>query len=724
MATEHARSHAGFEGPVLKAEDDRYGYTAIAQGLARSISTLDENISTVIGIEGKWGSGKTSLLNLLTDHLKTQVPATTQIVVFSPWVNSPDVSPVTALLVHIAARLSRLESPLKKQKGRLSPLAEDLLNYARQTSRSLAPLTRFGSKFVPWMGIIADGMEAMAETELGRQEKTAAELRADIERQIVSLGVSFIVLIDDLDRLEPAQAVEVLRMVRSVADFSQFRYVMCYDRDVLAHAVETGLCVHNGKLYLQKIIPLSFSLPRLESFDLRREFREGALTIWREVNEAGPDDDEIGTLSYYSEVYGEALSTPREVSQALNAIRFRYPGLRDYIYYPDLCLMQLMAIVNPDLAIWVEHYLTEWSIVENRDGHVQDEEKKQLTEKLVTALAKFGVIRARSVWELHDWLPGISGFDDKTLSLFAKSGQEDKELASTQRRLSSPIYWRFYFSFSAPQNVMSDTDIQDILSLAASDYASLERRLLSSVTANGVSSRTWFEHILTRLTPHLTLSAGPRAQRNLLKFLLCCSDRIIPFYRERDIFFRQHDLGIDTLASQLITQLKKGQNATAMPWISRLFREAGAFAWATIYLSHLSRRGDGDPVSRAELAQLQLMMRVRLSDREISEKLAEIPCLMSFIYAWRDTACLEEVTRWLEGNHMDDRTFLRMLLNLRTAVSSSDAGAYLRLDLQGLQKIFGVEGIESRLERIKEKEETALLGMLTDVETAIRLNNV
>lgn len=67
MATENALSHAGFEGPVLEAEDDRYGYTAIAEGLARSINVLDENVNTVIGIEGQWGSGKTSLLNLLNN---------------------------------------------------------------------------------------------------------------------------------------------------------------------------------------------------------------------------------------------------------------------------------------------------------------------------------------------------------------------------------------------------------------------------------------------------------------------------------------------------------------------------------------------------------------------------------------------------------------------------------------------------------------------------------
>lgn len=65
MVTGTQISRAGFEGPVMMPEDDRYGFTAISEGLARSICALDENISTVIGIEGRWGSGKTSLLNLL-----------------------------------------------------------------------------------------------------------------------------------------------------------------------------------------------------------------------------------------------------------------------------------------------------------------------------------------------------------------------------------------------------------------------------------------------------------------------------------------------------------------------------------------------------------------------------------------------------------------------------------------------------------------------------------
>ena len=724
MATENALSRAGFEGPVLKAEDDRYGYTAIAEGLARSISALDENVSTVIGIEGQWGSGKTSLLNLLTDQLKAQVPATTQIVVFSPWVNSPDESPVNALMMTIAARLARLDTSVMAQTGKLAPLAENILNYAQQTSRRLAPVTRFAGNFFPGLGLVADGMDALADTGLSGREKTAAELRADIEDKIAALGVSFIVVIDDLDRLEPAQAVEVLRMVRSVADFSRFRYVMCYDRDVLAHAVETALQVQNGALYLQKIIPLSFSLPRPENFALRSEFYRGALTIWQEVSGPVTEHESLQLFSHYVDVYGAGLGTPREVNQVLNAIRFRYPGLRDYVYFPDLCLLQLISVVNPAFASWVEQYLTVWSVVESRDGIAHEEVQNALEAELAEALKKFGPSRAGSLWELRAWLPGVSGFKPDHLRLFENITLPETEHYRQKHRLCSSEYWRYYFSYSSPQNVMSDEDISAIIELAASDYPGLKRRLLDSVTSNGVSSRTWFEHILTRLSPSVTAGAEASVKRNFLKFFFSCSDQVLPWYRKRDIFFRQEKTGIDGMVSQLALQMLDQQRSQTIQFLTRCFRRTRAFVWATVFLRNISANsGQGNAVfTQDEITLFSNALNQRLQEKHIRKKMPDVPYLATFLYAWRDIAVEQTVAQWISGVDQSDRDFLKMLLNLRTAVSSSNQGDYLRLDLDVICTVFGITGLMERFEDIKVRQEANLTGMIREVDDAILLN--
>ncbi|MDE4647759.1 KAP family P-loop NTPase fold protein [Klebsiella quasipneumoniae] len=717
-------SRAGFEGPVDAVKDDRYGFTAIAQGLAASICALDENISTVIGIEGRWGAGKTSLMYLLSTQLKCLLPPETQIIPYSPWLNSPDESPVTSLLLTIAARLERFDVPAGNQSSSPPTLTENILNYAQQTSRRLVPLTRFAGHFFPGMELVADGMDALSNTDLSRREKTTAELRRDIENRMAKLGVSFIVLIDDLDRLEPAQAIEILRMVRSVADFARLRYVMCYDREVLAHAVETALEVQNGALYLQKIIPLSFSLPRPENFALRREFHRGALVIWEEVYGPLTDNDSLQILSHYIDVYGERLCTPREVNQILNAIRFRYPGLRDYVYFPDLCLVQLISVVNPDFAGWVERYLTVWSVVENKDGISHEEEEKALIAELTESLMKFGPSRAGSLWELQDWLLSISGSDSDHLRLFETISLQETERCRQKRRLSSSEYWSYYFSFSSPQNVMSDADISAIIQLAASDYSSLKKRLLDSVTSNGVSSRTWFEHILTRLSPTITEGAAASAKRNLLKFFFSDSDLVLPWYRKRDLFFSQEKIGIDGLVSQLALQMISKHRSQAIQYIDRCFRHTRAFVWATVFLRNLLNNADQkDSVfTRDEISRFCTTLSERLQERKIQNQIPEVPYLASFLYAWRDITNEKTVTQWLSGVELSDSNFLKMLLNLRMPVRSSNLGDYLRLDLDRLIIVFGVTGLKERFKDIKDRHDVSLTVMIDEIEEAVRLN--
>lgn len=65
-----------------------------------------------------------------------------------------------------------------------------------------------------------------------------------------------------------------------------------------------------------------------------------------------------------TDTYGAALSTPREIHQAINSLIFLYPGMRDFVYFPDLCLLQLIRVTNPALYDWTEHYLTERSVIE------------------------------------------------------------------------------------------------------------------------------------------------------------------------------------------------------------------------------------------------------------------------------------------------------------------------------------------------------------------------
>ncbi|KAL0568007.1 hypothetical protein ABG067_009528, partial [Albugo candida] len=53
---------------------DRLGFTDVAARVAASLVDHASDAGFVIGLDGKWGSGKSSLLHLISDALEKQLP--------------------------------------------------------------------------------------------------------------------------------------------------------------------------------------------------------------------------------------------------------------------------------------------------------------------------------------------------------------------------------------------------------------------------------------------------------------------------------------------------------------------------------------------------------------------------------------------------------------------------------------------------------------------------
>lgn len=440
--------------------EDRYGFTHIATELARAIKEIGREGSAVIGIEGAWGTGKTSLLNLLRTALDKQQEARTFVLTISPWLNGSDTPLVASLLLPVAGIIAAEEErrlPAKKwaflrRKKALTDTARTMMDYIRATARNLAPVAPIAA-LNPDIPDLTAALKAVADSSwLKEKEKTTADMRDEIARKIEELDLSFIVLLDDLDRLEPAQAVEVIRLVKSVADFPRFRYLLCYDKAVLSQAISQGLGVTDGSLYLQKIVQISFGLPRPESFALRQQFLKDADALYQTVNDSPPEKGMLADLTTVANIYGATLKTPREVQTVLNALRFRYSGMRDYVYFPDLCFLQLLRTTNSGLYDWVEEYLSERNVVQADDGQVSDEEQKALVDSLEHHLKRYFPAAAHSVSALSQWVPGIvDGLADHKVKLFARTGPQESAMQTAGKRLGSQAYWRYYFAFSAPQ---------------------------------------------------------------------------------------------------------------------------------------------------------------------------------------------------------------------------------------------------------------------------------
>ncbi|MEQ5128083.1 P-loop NTPase fold protein [Providencia alcalifaciens] len=726
--------------PVADHSEDRYGFRHVAQQLAHAIAGIGREGSAVIGIEGAWGAGKTSLLSLLRTALENRQENKTHILMISPWLDGEGNSPVESLLIPIAAiianeeenRLSASQRRRHKQKKSLTSTAETILHYTKSTARRMAPIAE-AAALIPGVPNASGALKAISNADLNGMRKTTAEMRTEISKKIADLDLSFIILLDDLDRLEPSQTIEIIRMVKSVADFPRFRYILCYDKKVLAQAIKLGLGVPDGEQYLQKIVQISFSLPRPESFELRREFLLGSIKIFESVNKEPIKENILNDLKQVTNIYGSNLKTPREVQLALNGIFFRYGGIRDYVYLPDLCFLQLIRTTNNGLYDWIEEYLTERAVVESGDGRVSEEEQKLLVKQLHACLQLYRSTEAKSTVTLSNWVPGIYGYQEDNTRLFTQISDEDKSLKTENRRLSSNAYWRYYFAFSSPQNVLPPDYFDKLFHMAANTHCSvkLSEELLNRINSNGVSSQTWLEHILSQLTWPIVNQHSADECAGLLAFFFESGDEINARYRKRNRWFSRHDLDVNRVANRLLKKMLENNRGKAMKTLLALTQTGKSWVWIANYIRDLLWQNElvGNrpaPVKERLLSDEELnLVRNKYYDRinsvELQSILPEENGLGSFVWAWQDIAGVESTIAWISKYSHSDKIFLAILLSLRTHIISSAIGNYLSLKIESISPFFaGEEQLSKRLDSIEKKGEFP--EMIKEIRDAIEVS--
>jgi predicted KAP-like P-loop ATPase len=71
--------------PISKPSEDRFGIDPFARALAASIARVASPEGTVIALNGPWGSGKSSAVNLILHHLSEAESEDIKVINFACW---------------------------------------------------------------------------------------------------------------------------------------------------------------------------------------------------------------------------------------------------------------------------------------------------------------------------------------------------------------------------------------------------------------------------------------------------------------------------------------------------------------------------------------------------------------------------------------------------------------------------------------------------------------
>jgi predicted KAP-like P-loop ATPase len=707
-------------------DDDEFGFVGIAEKLAPRIVEASKGDGIVIGLEGRWGSGKTSLVNFLRSELKRAEAEKIHTITVAPWLNGDAASLVHSVLEPIADVLHRIENENaapEQQAGaqvaeNVSQLRKLISSYGSQTARKLAPVATLAGYVMPGMQAVGDALGAAANVMENAAERppTPTELKGKIIDGIRALDVGFVVILDDLDRLEPAQAVEVIRLVRSVADFPKVAYLMCYDRDVLADALSEGLKVKDGDLFLQKIVQLTFAIPLPEPFDLRRQFLKEALNLYRDVHCVDLTGDALADLKSGVDREGQGLTTPREVKLALNGIRFTYPSVKDDVYFPDFCRLHLIKTTHFKLYKWLECYLSVRSIIVSGDGRVGTDETKRYGKELKALLPSKEPDSSRSIWHASTFVPGIAAMRPAKDTVFAATPQNKDEEFVSLKRLGSPLHYRFYFALTGPKTVMSDADFNEILRLSREDVHGLIDSLAKYAKELRQSGKSWFEHILDRLDEGVVGGLDEEQLVGMVTGICEVMDTVL----EIDNVPRFFAPSLARLAGRVVGEcmrrlngLNPGRHHELARWIAA---ECSSVNWLVggllrTELFHHGHAGNGEQKTMPDewvfseelLQELLDIARKRISEKALQDRILTMPDVSGFMYGWRDMSGDEEPKAWVTQMTNDDEVFLKFLQEMRGYAVSDRV--YYPLHRRTLEIFFeDADAVVERLDSLTEGE--------------------
>lgn len=265
----------------IKKEGDRLNAKGYAAALCKFIINSDTPIT--IGIQGGWGSGKTSLFTLMQSQLEADGSAF--FIVVNAWEHSlfhesnGKSSVVLSILSGLVDSITReIENP--KYIDKVEQGVIDKLNAG--IKKTMLAITAYLPSIVSFAVSHATGQSTTfaAQKPVGqREEVKIPKLAEEIHNLKNSLNelvgtitksrkpIKTVIFIDDLDRVPPPTAVETLDVLKNVFDIDNCVFVLAIDYEVIVKGLESKFGTRNDsnerefRQYFDKIIQIPFTMP-------------------------------------------------------------------------------------------------------------------------------------------------------------------------------------------------------------------------------------------------------------------------------------------------------------------------------------------------------------------------------------------------------------------------------------------------------------------------------
>lgn len=440
----------GSDTPLSDPVHDAFGYAPFARHLAETISKLPNPQGLVMAIHAPWGSGKTTLLNFvkyfLNESHKDKRPV---IIGFNPWWFTNRE--------HLADQfLSQFRVHIYKESDTLREIGNLMAEYSNAIGTTIA-----GAYGIPWL----DKAISFILKLLNRKQKDIPTLKAEISEKLKRSNRRFVFFIDDIDRLTPNEMCELFQVVKALADFPNVIYLLAFDQNIAADALNNSLGIKGGS-YLEKIVQVPLSLPNVDRLRLRQKLFTEIDRILESFPVKNFNQTRWGNIYYRS--LDNYIKKPRDIVRVINSLSITYPAVANEVNPVDFVALEFLRTFEPLVYDVIRDNQEMFVGYANHHNHNNDRTpERQFHESWIARIPE------EQRPQIKELIPELF---PKVNSIWGNMayGHDFYTRWRRELRVCCREIFDVYFQFSVPSDSVKSAEIEELIRIAVEPERAIE----------------------------------------------------------------------------------------------------------------------------------------------------------------------------------------------------------------------------------------------------------
>ena len=403
MGKENTKGMGITDMPCTSEEEDLLEISKYVKGLGKFIRECQTPMS--IAIQGDWGTGKTSTLNLLKKNLEADKDTNgIKCVFFNTWQYS-QFNMEDSLYVSFVHNLV-------KQCGGNDEILRIVAGFGK-----LAFFKAIDWRFGANASEILDGFEKAKKDQM----ESVSKLQEDFAKLVKKTGKRLVIFIDDLDRLNPEVAVELLEIIKLFVNVENSIFVLAIDYEVVVKGVRKkygeNLSEEKCRNFFDKIIQLPFKMP-VERYNLTELVRKAV------QEQTHMTDEGVNIVAeFISDVMG---TNPRTFKRLVNAFflinsvneigeeaESKTKEINDVLMFCSLCIQMCLP------------KLYELMVTASTKKQLKELLEVKAAEEIRAYVTKYFIDMEETDKEFNEIIKGIRLFHEEVLNPVSEKFKEE-----------------------------------------------------------------------------------------------------------------------------------------------------------------------------------------------------------------------------------------------------------------------------------------------------------